>query len=210
MQPVGQHEHGIRLAELARLFVAPQLINRIERLELNARLFVQRFERNARVHLGHGGFGAQIAVTDHVAHEISRFVDERVIHAPGVDSHGAGNFTELLRPFQPVQHFPEQPLCVPGQPVSRPLRKIGKAVNLFEYELSVLQTAEDVPPGRRADIDRQKSIHLFPPRLSYHIPPNLSICFRKVDKQSFLCHNISKFNHKRTRICLVTNDRKQF
>ena len=102
MKIIGQHQHGLRPFHSARPLVVQKLIDGVKRIKLNPRLCVKLRKRHRRMHFGNGLFCPRVAVAVNAADRPIVFVEERVIHAPGIHADGTGNFPYFLRPFQSV------------------------------------------------------------------------------------------------------------
>ena len=99
---IGQVHIRNRAFRFARAHVVVQLIHGVVLRELDARFLIQFRKRNAFVHGRNGVFRSAVAIGVHVADDFVVFVQQHVIHAPGIDAHGCGNFAQFFRAFQAV------------------------------------------------------------------------------------------------------------
>ena len=82
--------------KLARLFVAYKLIDGVEVERLNAVSLVKLVARKARVDLLGNTIRAAVTVSNRGEKILAVLVKKKVINAPGVDSDGVGERSELL------------------------------------------------------------------------------------------------------------------
>ena len=159
------HQEVVRLLQTPGFRVLVELVNAVEGLELNARAAVQLGERHMLMHLVNHRLRALVAVG--VAGEKRRAVlQQDVIHRPSVDGQAVDVRILRKRCLDARLDVLENALDVPGieMPVFA-LHSVREAVNLVCLERAVRLDADDVPPGRCTDVNRQKNaLHEIPPR----------------------------------------------
>ena len=141
------------------LFVAIELIERVERLELDARVPVEPREADFAVYLRDNRFGA--AVTVGVAgHDLRIAAQQHIVHAPCVDGEALDALKPRLGFLDSRFDVEQQGFDIPGQ-MSVPLRHaVGETVDLLGFEFAVLHPADDVPPAGRANVDGKIVVHV--------------------------------------------------
>ena len=82
MAEIGHQEQVCGAIRHAGAHVRRQLVERVERHELDARARVDLLARHEREHPVHGVGGAVVAVADWLFHQRAVAVEERVIDAP--------------------------------------------------------------------------------------------------------------------------------
>jgi len=143
--------------------VLVELVNAVEGLKLNARAAVQLGEGHMLMHLVNHRLRALVAVG--VAGEKRRAVlQQDVIHRPSVDGQAVDVRILRKRRLQSRLDVLENALDVPDEMPVFALHSVREAVDFIRLERAVRLDADDVPPGRCADVNRQKNaLHEIPP-----------------------------------------------
>ena len=68
--------------------VGPQLIQRVQRNDLNSGEFVEAVGRNTGVHLLLSGDGAFVAIAERIRHRLTIRAEANIVHCPTVNSDG--------------------------------------------------------------------------------------------------------------------------
>ena len=91
-----------------------------------------------------------------------------VVHRPGVDGQAFDGGVLCKSRFDALFHVGKQAVDVPFQVAVHPPDTVREAVDFLGLQGSVLHPADDMPPGRCADVDGEKFfVHSAPPSVSF-------------------------------------------
>src|SRR5262249_39930306 len=137
-----------------------QLIQSVDLHELQAGIFEDLLARYDREDLFHGAVGARVAIVPRIRAETAVLCDEAVIHSPGIDADAVQRQLAIAdRDADRVLNLVPEPQRVPVERAKYSYRSIRKAVNLFDREPAVLQSARDGAAAFGAEIKRKILAH---------------------------------------------------
>ena len=135
------------------IFKSCQLVDRVEKLLLNTRLFVEELCGDGLLHDRIHPCRAAVPVGYRVADWLVIFVKKDVINAPGVDADRLRDLPERFQGLEAAQDSTPEVVHVPAVvPVLMDLLVV-EPENLLKNDLSVLHTAQDMAARGCADID---------------------------------------------------------
>ena len=106
-----------------------QLIKGVKRQKLNAAAAIDFRAAQLGFGVAHQALGAGVAIGNRQADALTRFIQQDIIHAPGIDADAVDQdalFADLL---QTAANFPFQAIEIPAVEAIDLLQTIGKAVN---------------------------------------------------------------------------------
>ena len=154
----GDHQKSGDAGKPSLPHVVGKLIDGIEGLELDARAFIQRFERYFGVHRIDGVFRAPVAIGVAGAHFLFPF-EEHIVDRPGVDRKALDLRMLCKRRLDACFDVGKERVDIPNKMPLFFLHAVGEAVDFLCYELPFFFVADDVPAARSADVDRKKVFH---------------------------------------------------
>ena len=138
--------------------VSPQLVQRVERLELDAGPGVDLVATHARADLVHGVACSSIPVADRFFDEPARAIEQCVVHAPRVDADRRERPTPFagagVRALEPDPDTVEQALDVPPQVPRVFPRGIVESVDFVAKQAVARGAANKSPAAASPEIDR--------------------------------------------------------
>ena len=145
-QILRNHQEIRHAVESARELVGIELIDSIERLELNAGVSVKAGEGDYFVHSGDDPLCAAIAVGE-AGHDLRVALHEHVINAPRVygEAHDIAEFG--LGFFNALFNMKDKGFDIPYEMPVKLLNAVREAVDLLCAKLAVLPPADDMPPA---------------------------------------------------------------
>ena len=149
IQVFGHHEEAVCRLKLIGMLGGQrrQLVDRVERLALNARGTVQVLQADARVHVGGDVVRAGIAIRHRIADASTLSVDQDEIHAPGVDADRLGDLAGFAAFLQADQNVLPDHIDVPAIVPAAAHLHVVEAVHLLELDLSVDDASQDMAPA---------------------------------------------------------------
>lgn len=137
------------------VFKGEQLIERVERLTLNAGTGIDLGRIHNLVGNSVDAVSAGIAVGDRIANDLVVLVEQHEVNAPGIDTDGGRGLSGLiLNGAQTCDNMVEQSLNVPAVVAVYALLLVIEAVDLLIGHLTVLDPASKNATARGTDIDR--------------------------------------------------------
>ena len=126
-----------------------QLIKGIKRQKLNTAAAIDLRPAQLLFGMAHQALGAGVAIGNRQADALTRFIQQDIIHAPGIDADAVDQdalFADLL---QTAANFPFQAIEIPAVEAIHLLQAIGKTVNFTQRQrlLTGLITGEHHPPA---------------------------------------------------------------
>ena len=139
-----------------------QLIDRIEHLLLDTGSRIQILFRNDLiyffVHSVHTGITIAICISEHLI----IFIEQHIIHRPGIDPHAHRNLADLLTFLNTGFDLPKQMLCIPASVTVLFYHTVLKTMYLLQNDLPVFDRAQNMPSAGCPDIHRKIVIsHAF-------------------------------------------------
>ena len=130
-----------------------QLVNGIEKLFLDASPGIQVRGRNNILHHFVHALRAAVPISDRVADQLVRVVQQDEIYRPGVNPDGLRDFSRLLTGFQSAQNSAPQVLHVPAVMAVAVNLLVIEAVHFFQKEFAVLHMPQNVPSAGCSNVN---------------------------------------------------------
>ena len=130
---IRQHQKCLRLFHNLRglLFHCHKLINRIKNLLLNTGSGIQfrlrQYFRHFRIH----SVSTVISVAVSISQNLIFFIQQYIIHSPGVDCHADRKLAQFFAFFHSVQNLTEQPLHIPQKLAVLMIHSVFETVDFF-------------------------------------------------------------------------------
>ena len=132
-----------------------QLVDRVViRLE-RSRPAVQFLRSNDLLDHAVHAVGPVIPVPVALSHRVSGFIQEDIVHAPGIDTQADRNLAGLRAQPQAFHDVFRDPLIIPAQGIAALLHPVVEAVDGFQRQLPILQRAQDQTSARGPDVCRR-------------------------------------------------------
>ncbi|OQB90172.1 MAG: hypothetical protein BWX84_02049 [Verrucomicrobia bacterium ADurb.Bin118] len=158
VQKVGHEQQCVGGGEQVgmRPLMGEQLKERVELHELQSGLGEDGFAGHAAKRFFHDAVSAGVAVGKRLAQQFPAFIQQHVIHAPGIRADGDNAGAVLLRgEGQSVLDFVPEPQHVPAQAVGKHHRAVGETMDFFELEGFAVPPAGHHPSALGAEINGQ-------------------------------------------------------
>jgi len=146
------HQEIFGLLQPPGLFVCVQLINAVERLELDTGVRIERFKRQDAVYFGNDRLRPAVAVG---VDRINRLVvfQQHIIDRPCINRKALDGRI-LCKGFpDAVLHIGEQAVDVPLQMPVHPLNTVREPVHFLGAENAVLHPSDNVPSAGCTNVD---------------------------------------------------------
>ena len=154
-EQVGQRQHPPHDRERRRDASRLELVDRVDRHELEAGARVEVCLRDPRVDPVHRRHVSRVAVMDRVADQDTCLVEHADVHAPRVDADAPQVGRDARRAPEPGQDLVVQPQRIPVQPVVELDRLVREAVDLLQRHPPARDPADDHAAARGAEVDRR-------------------------------------------------------
>ena len=166
-QPAGQHQKIRDAFQTAGFPVRHQLIDSIERLELDAGMPVKQIKGNLLMNPRNDGFRPAVPVGIAGQNLLIPF-HQHIVHTPGI--HGKADQIRIgfPGPADAFLYIVQQAENIPDQMAFLLLYSVGKTENLFCFQLPFLLPADNMPPGGSSDVHRKIVLHSNPSRSLMH------------------------------------------
>ena len=161
VEVVGNREQALGARELVGVLLAEghELVDRVERLTLDARAPVQLLGGDGDVDELGDALRASIAIRDGVADELALAVEQHEVAAPGVDADGQRRCPRRrVAGPESRDDLVCQRLDVPAVVTVHAPLAVDEAVHLLEAHLSAIEPTEQNASARRPDIDRCEAL----------------------------------------------------
>ena len=125
-----------------------KLIDRVERLALDARDAIEPLQADARIDVGGDVVGSRIAIRHRVPDEPALRVDQDEVDAPGVDADRLGDLAGFAAFLQADQDVLPDHVDIPAIVPAAAHLRVVEAVHLLELDDAVaVHTTEHVAPA---------------------------------------------------------------
>ena len=154
---VGDHQQPRRSFRPALPRLRDELVDRVERQELDARAAEDLRAAEERADLVHDSVGAVVAIADRVLEQLSLAVEEAVVDRPRIDADRLQPAAQLRRRGPPAADAGpdpfEQPREIPSQMTGDPPWGVVETVRLAERQRRATDASDHRAAAARAEVD---------------------------------------------------------
>ena len=188
VEQVGNEQHLLGACQHIGV-IAPlcgKLVERVEVNRLNTRDLIDFLGGNKPTYIVADANRAGIAVVRGVCHQPTVAIQQTVVHAPRVDTHGGHIVPIDHRLGDGILDLKEDPQDVPCKPTVDEHRVVGESMILTQGDLFPVKGTDDTATAGRAEVNRQ---HF---QVCHNKPPNPYVNFRKTDCAAPAQHPITR------------------